>query len=446
MSARADDVGTPAATWQAHPSWGRVPELGLANDGQPCTRLVVLAAHPDDESLGTGGLIVAAQEAGLAVYVVLLTAGEASHPQSPTITAAQLARRRLGEAKEALAELAPEAPLVFFGAADGRVGDVESDVTAALVDLIGDGRRTLLAAPWAHDGHPDHEAAGRAAGAAARRTGARLAQYPISMWHHLAPDAAPWPQVHRVDLTPEQAERKARAIAAHASQLEPLSDQPGDEASLGSDLLAHFAEPVEHFVVDDTVTDDALDDLHRSTPDPWGVDQRWYEQRKRLLTLAALPRRRFRRALEVGCSRGALAGDLAERCDELVAVDRSPMAVHEARKRLADRDGVTVRELDVPSQWPPGRFDLVVVSEVGYFLSPAELERLIVKIRAALEDDGVVLLCHWRHSVAGWVLSGPDVHEHFRQSALPAEVAVYRDRDVEIVVLCRPEHWPDPSE
>ncbi len=440
-----DGPGTGAPDWRAHPSWGRVPELGLANDGKPCTRLVVVAAHPDDESLGTGGLIAAAQDAGLAVYVVLLTAGEGSHPGSPTCSGPALAQRRLAEAKVALAALAPDAPLVFLGASDGRVAEVEDDVTAALVDLIGDGRHTLLVAPWAHDGHPDHDAAGRAAGAAARRTGARLAQYPIWMWHHLSPDAAPWPQLHRVDLTPEQRERKARAIAAHASQVAPLSDRPGDEVLLGADLLAHFADPVEHFVVDDTVADDALDELHRTKPDPWGVDERWYEQRKRLLTLAALPRRSFRRALEVGCSRGALAEDLAVRCQEIVAVDRSPIAVHEARKRLADVAGATVRELDIPSQWPEGRFDLVVVSEVGYFLSPAELERLITKISHSLEDDGVVLLCHWLHPVAGWVLDGPDVHERFRDSELPAEAAHYADRDVEIVVLCAPEHWPGPD-
>ena len=81
-----DGPGTPAETWRDHPSWGRVPELGLANDGQTCTRLVVVAAHPDDESLGTGGLIAAAHDAGLAVYVVLLTAGEGSHPDSPTVS------------------------------------------------------------------------------------------------------------------------------------------------------------------------------------------------------------------------------------------------------------------------------------------------------------------------------------------------------------------------
>ena len=440
-----DGPGTPAETWRDHPSWGRVPELGLANDGQTCTRLVVVAAHPDDESLGTGGLIAAAHDAGLAVYVVLLTAGEGSHPDSLTVSRTQLAKRRLAEAETALGVLAPDAPLVFLGAGDGRVAVVEDDVTSALVDLIGDGRKTLLVAPWAHDGHPDHEAAGRAAGAAARRTGARLAQYPIWMWHHLSPGVAPWSQLLRVDLTAAQQERKTRAVAAHVSQVEPLSDQPGDEVLLGPGLLAHFAGSVEHFVVDDAVVaDDALDELHRAEPDPWGVDERWYEQRKRWLTLAALPRHRFRRALEVGCSRGALAEDLAARCQEIVAVDRSPMAVHEARKRLAGVAGVTVRELDLPSQYPDGPFDLVVVSEVGYFLSPAELDRLISRIAESLDPDGVVLLCHWRHPVAGWVLDGPEVHERFRASVLlPPEAARYEDRDVEIVVLCAPEHWPD---
>jgi cyclopropane fatty-acyl-phospholipid synthase-like methyltransferase len=119
--------------------------------------------------------------------------------------------------------------------------------------------------------------------------------------------------------------------------------------------------------------------------------------------------------------------------------------VHAARKRLAEVPGASVEELDVPGQWPAGRFDLVVVSEMGYFLSPTDLDRLIDRVADSLEDDGVVLLCHWRHPVAGWVLDGPDVHERFRASRLPDEAARYEDRDVEIAVLCRQESWPDPD-
>jgi LmbE family N-acetylglucosaminyl deacetylase/protein-L-isoaspartate O-methyltransferase len=440
-----DGAGTDAESWRRHPRWGAVPELTLVNGEVPCSRLVVVAAHPDDESLGAGGLIATAAASGLAVYVVLLTAGEASHPESPTLSRHALATRRLAEAERALGILAPEAPLVFLGAGDGGVADVEAEVTASLVDLIGDGRSTLLAAPWRHDGHPDHEAAGRAAAAAALRTGARLAEYPVWMWHKDQPDDAPWPQMRRVDLSPQVTQRKWLAIHAHATQVQPLSSLPEDGVLLPGRVLAHFNAPVEHFVTEAAPADDALDELHRREADPWGVDVRWYEERKRHLTLAALPRPRFRRALEIGCSRGALAEQLAARCDELVAVDRSPAAVAEARARLADTPGARVEECDVPGEWPSGRFDLVVVSETGYFLSPGSLDRLITRISRSLEPGGTVLLCHWRHRVEGWVLDGPDVHERFRGSSLPPEMAHYEDRDVEISVLCPAAQWPEPT-
>ena len=108
------------------------------------------------------------------------------------------------------------------------------------------------------------------------------------------------------------------------------------------------------------------------------------------------------------------------------------MAVHEARKRLAGVAGVTVRELDLPSQYPDGPFDLVVVSEVGYFLSPAELDRLVARIAESLDPDGVVLLCHWRHPVAGWVLDGPEVHRRLREAWGRPVVHLERDFVLEV--------------
>lgn len=440
----AEGSGTSPELWRRHPDWAGVPPLELRNGAEECTRLVVVAAHPNDESLGAGGLIASAHEAGLAVYVLLLTAGEASHPESPTRTRHDLATQRMAEAKAALAILAPGAPLVFLGAADGAVARSQSDITTSLVELIGDGRRTLLVAPWREDGHTDHEAAGRAAVAAARRTGARLVQYPIWMWHHGDPADAPWSSLARLDLTSQTLDRKARAIQAHTTQVHPLSEEPGDEVLFSPSVLAHFTGGREHFVVEPN-DDDTLDHLHRTEADPWGADVRWYEHRKRELTLATLPRPRFRRALEVGCSRGALAEALAARCDELVAVDRSPTASLAARTRLADVRGVSVQEMDVPGHWPPGRFDLIVVSETGYFLSPADVDGLIDRIADSLDDDGVVLLCHWRHPVSGWVLDGPAVHDLFLSSRLPDEAARYTDRDVEILVLCGPHVWPEPS-
>ena len=239
-----DGIGTAAEVWSGDARWADRPPLLL--DG--VRRLVVVAAHPDDESLGAGGLLATAHERGVDVELVLLTAGELSHPVSPTHTRDQLAQRRLDEAKEALSAVAPHAALTRLALGDGSVAESESAVAAKLVDLIGDGAGTLVAAPWRHDGHPDHEAAGRAAATAARRTDAALAEYPVWWWHWGTPADAPWDAIRRLDLTGPARHRKHRAIAAHSSQVRPLSDQPGDEVMLHPAFLAHFHGSVEVYV------------------------------------------------------------------------------------------------------------------------------------------------------------------------------------------------------
>lgn len=407
-------------------------------------RLVVVAAHPDDETLGAGGLSALAAEAGIALLVVLATAGEHSHPGSPTTSPGHLARRRRGESEAALREVAPLATTAFLGLDDGDVTGSESWLTTRLVEVVGDGRRTLLVAPWRHDGHPDHEAAGRAAARAARRTGATLLEYPVWFWHWARPQDAPWADLRSVVLSPAAVEAKRRAVARHVTQVAPLSDAPGDEVLLTTDFMAHFAHDREVFV-EQPVADPALDDLHSEFADPWGVDTRWYEERKRDLILAVLPRRRFGQGLEVGCSTGALAAALAERCDRLDAVDSSAAAVARARERLAAIPNVAVHRLEVPRQWPDGVVDLLVVSEVGYFLSPVDLDHTIERAAGCLAPDGVVVLCHWRHEVVGWPLDGAAVHRRFTDELDLSVVARYADRDVEILVLATSDVLPDPA-
>ncbi|WP_207210712.1 class I SAM-dependent DNA methyltransferase [Nocardioides zhouii] len=157
------------------------------------------------------------------------------------------------------------------------------------------------------------------------------------------------------------------------------------------------------------VKPDPFERVHEDT-DPWDVDS-FYERRKRAVTLAALPAEHYGRALEVGCSVGALAVDLAGRCDHLLAIDASQNAVDLATRRTAGLDHVDVRRARIPDEWPEGRFDLVSISEVGYFLTAAELADVIARSREALTDVGHLLLCHWRHEIVGWPLDGPDVHE-----------------------------------
>ncbi len=234
-------------TWRQHPGWGRVPPLDLGSGDDGVRRLVVVSAHPDDESLGVGGLMATAHRAGVDVYVVLLTAGEASHPPARELTRHALATERLAEMDRAVALLAPGAPVVFLGAPDGGAADVEDEMVVALRDIVGDGDRTLLVAPWRHDGHPDHEAAGRAAAEVARQTGARLVEYPLLMWRLRDPEEAPWEQMVRLELCPEVLETKLAAIRAHASQVRALS--PDDPPALSGPLLAHFTVGVEHLVL-----------------------------------------------------------------------------------------------------------------------------------------------------------------------------------------------------
>ncbi|ROR90594.1 LmbE family N-acetylglucosaminyl deacetylase [Nocardioides aurantiacus] len=439
--------GTSARDWRAHPGWAAGEPLDLRG----VHHLVVVAAHPDDESLGAGGLVAAARDAGVCVHLVCATDGEGSHPDSPSTTPQQLAAVRAHEARAAALELGVgEAQLVRLQLPDGDLADHQEQLTRRLVELVvagGAGERTVLAAPWREDGHPDHEAAGRAAAAAARRTDATLWEYPVWFWHWGTPAQAPWSRLRPLTLTGPEAQAKQRAIASHRSQVAPLSDEPGDGTLLGPELLEHFAGTVEHLLVTPSTEcpDDALDSVHEQDADPWGVESRWYEKRKRDLVLAALPRARFRRTLEVGCSTGSLAQSLATRTSTLVAVDRSPAALRAARTRLADAPGTDVLGLDVPARWPGGRFDLVVVSEVGYFLSPLALDRLVDRAADSLDPDGVVVLCHWRHPVEGWPLDGPAVHARVAARLdLPLQ-ATYADRDVEIRVHSADASWPDPG-
>ncbi len=430
---RHDRPGTTAASWNA--TIAALPTTGPLESRR---RLLVVGAHPDDETLGAGGLIHAAARAGRAVEVVTATVGEGSHPHSPTHSRERLADVRRNELHAALAELAPDAVVRCLDVPDGEVAAHVADLVATLVEAIGtDGSDVVLCAPWRGDGHPDHEAVGRAAAIAAARTDALLLEYPVWLWHWGRPADLPVDRASRFPLAGVDRDAKRAAVAAHASQVGPLSDAPGDEALLGADLLAHFDRADEVFLLlDDPVDDDALDRVHRDASDPWQVDSH-YERRKRAITLASLPRERYGRTLEVGCSIGALAVDLAARCDHVLAIDASQAAIDLARRRTSGVGNLDVRRARVPTEWPEGCFDLVCISEVGYFLSPRQLDEVVEQALAALGDDGHLLLCHWRHQPVGWPLAGPAVHEAF--VATGATVLVeHQEPDFLLHVLGRP--------
>ena len=153
-----------------------------------------------------------------------------------------------------------------------------------------------------------------------------------------------------------------------------------------------------------------FDEMFRGNDDPWEFRTRWYEVRKRALTLACLPAARFTCAYEPGCANGELSAELAVRCERLLVSDGSARAVELARSRLAAMPHVEVRHAWLPAAWPSGSFDLIVVSEVGYFLEASALDALAAKMLGSLQVGGWIVACHWRRAIAGCALDGDAVH------------------------------------
>lgn len=418
----------------------------LADEARPLLdldtvqRLVVLAAHPDDETLMAGGLIAESHRRGLQVDVVVASDGEASHPHSPTHRPADLVAVRRAEVREAVRLLAPTATLHTLGLGDGRLAERQEDMVRALVDIIAvHGKHTLLVSTWRGDGHPDHAAAARAASSAAWRTDARLLEAPIWLWHWGTP-GQPLPGGPHLPLTLDLRASKRLAMQEHRSQVDPLSDQPGDDAILGHAMLSHFDRDIEIFFDGVPGEVSPFETLHAEHPDPWQVHSSFYESRKRALTMAALPRATYGRVLEMGCSVGALTADLSTRSERVLAMDESLSALRRAASTLTCMDNVELALLQVPEGLGRLNAELVVISEIGYFLSPARLQTLADRI--ASSGCHTVLACHWRHDIAGWPLDGPGVHRILRDRLGMPHRASVRDADFVLDVFSHDEGVP----
>lgn len=178
-------------------------------------------------------------------------------------------------------------------------------------------------------------------------------------------------------------------------------------------------------------------ELYGRNDDPWRLAERWYEKRKRALTVAILGRQSYRTALEVGCSIGELTAELAPRCDRLLAIDIAAEAVATARDRLAAVDNVEFAVMDASRTWPEGSYDLVVLSEVGYYLDEGDLRRMMDRAVASLTETGTIVLCHWRHLVTDYPLGGDQVHEIVRSTPRLKVLAAYSDDDFTLELLAR---------
>ncbi|GBQ79879.1 SAM-dependent methyltransferase [Gluconacetobacter johannae DSM 13595] len=138
--------------------------------------------------------------------------------------------------------------------------------------------------------------------------------------------------------------------------------------------------------------------LYDAHPDPWGFETRAYERRKYARTLAVLGERRFDFALELGCSIGVMTAELAPRCARLLGVDVAEAALRRARARCRGWPAVSFHQGHLPGAFPalsPGSCDLIVVSELLYFLSRADIMALADRILAVARPDASILLVNW---------------------------------------------------
>jgi LmbE family N-acetylglucosaminyl deacetylase len=220
-----DAPGTEEAEWRAWNGLRELPALDLT----AWRDVVVIAAHPDDEVLGAGGLMALLADRGVRLRLVAVTDGEASHPHLP---GQEIATRRIAESVAALKHIG-DVETVRLGLPDSGVR--QEELRCLLPGLV-EGFDVCLA-PWENDVHSDHEAAGRAASAC----GLEVWQFPIWTWHWARPadPRLPWERTVRVSLPPAVAARKQAATGCFTSQFE----EPAPILPPG--ILAHFTRPQE---------------------------------------------------------------------------------------------------------------------------------------------------------------------------------------------------------
>lgn len=185
-----------------------------------------------------------------------------------------------------------------------------------------------------------------------------------------------------------------------------------------------------------------FDSMYAASTDPWGFTSRWYEQRKYAISVAMLPRQRYARAFEPGCSVGVLTELLAPRCGSVLSCDIADAAVRAAAARTARLGNVRVQSGVIPRDWPGGDFDLIVFSEVLYYLDGADLGRVLGLAVAAMRPGASLLAVHWLHPVAEYPLSGEEVHRSLAAQDGLGRLAEHRERDFLAEVYVRTDGEP----
>ncbi len=166
-----------------------------------------------------------------------------------------------------------------------------------------------------------------------------------------------------------------------------------------------------------TLTEKYFEDVYAAKDDPWDFTTSEYEAKKYATTIDALPREHYANAFEIGCSIGVLTEKLTAKCDTILAVDVSEKALAQARERCQSLPQVTFEKMSVPQEFPDEKFDLILVSEVGYYLAPEDWQTAMEKLLAHLDESGQIALVHWLPPVHDYPQTGDEVHDSFAEFA-----------------------------
>ena len=166
-----------------------------------------------------------------------------------------------------------------------------------------------------------------------------------------------------------------------------------------------------------TLLPEYFEEKYQADKDPWHFKTSEYERDKYKATLGSLTKDRYVAALEVGCSIGIFTRLLSPRCVSLLAVDSSPTAIGAAES--VNVPNVSFRVANLPAEFPKGKFDLIVLSEVLYYFDKSDLARVAQSCIDSISQDGEIVLCHWLGET-DYPLTGVEASELFAHHIKPA--------------------------
>ncbi|WP_342644483.1 PIG-L deacetylase family protein [Mucilaginibacter sp. CSA2-8R] len=218
---------------------------------------LVIAPHADDESLGCGGTIALLRQVGIPVFILLVSDGSMSHPNSKKYPAQKLTQLRDNELLAAAAILdVPASYVHFMHLKDSQVPHQADtgfeEASAAMSNIISGISPQTVLVPWRRDPHPDHRATWQLVKKAMSVSAlkCRVLEYLVWLWERA--DAQDLPltgemKTFKVDIA-SVLEKKHQAIAAHLSQTTLLIDDDPQGFTLSQYMLSHFDHPAEYFL------------------------------------------------------------------------------------------------------------------------------------------------------------------------------------------------------